>query len=91
MILGDPTLFSSATSRPRTVLPMAERPAGDLDPIAAQHARSAALYNPQSPTHAPEIVRVDAREIRAEQEREQRTGIVRVEQRGHLRPGDRKS
>lgn len=70
---------------------MAERPEDDLDPIAAQQARSAALFTPQSPKHAPEIVRVDAREIRAEQEREQRTGTVRVEQRGHLLSGDRNS
>ena len=81
--------FALPTSQRPTVHRMPDRPRGNLDPIAAQQARSAALYNPQSPKHAPEIVRVDAREIRAEQEREQRTGTVLVEQRGHLRTGDR--
>lgn len=81
-------MFSSPTSQRPTVPRMADRPRGDLDPIAAQLERSKALFNPQSPQHAPEIRSVSIPEIERERDREQRTGVVRVEQRGHFLPDE---
>ena len=62
-----------------------------FDPLLAQVRANEARDDARHPEPAPTHERISIPEIAAEREREQRTGTVRVNQRGHLRPDDRVS